>query len=130
MAAAVNVAVAPEQTVWAVGCVEMLGPCSTVTVSVLDPVTIDPPPPLTLAVFWIDVDVVVTLTVNVMTPFEPAAMGAVLVQTTLPLLFMQLHPVPLADTKPRPLGSVSETVIVEEVAAVPLLLTVMEKLPF
>ena len=130
MAEALNVAVAPEQTVCAVGCSEIPGPCSTVTVSVLDPVTIDPPPPVTLAEFWIDVKLVVTLTVSAMTAFEPAAIGAVLVQTTSPLLFRQLHPVPLADTKPRPLGSISETVIVEEVAAVPLLLTVMEKLPF
>ena len=70
-----------------------------------------------------------TLTVSVSTLVPPAATGPALVQVTVwPARIVpvapQLHPVPLADTKPIPAARLSVTVISPVVAPVPMLLTV------
>jgi len=62
-----------------------------------------------------------TLTVSVIgfALVAPAAMAVPLVHVTAWPVAEQLHPVPVADEYVRPPGSVSVTVIVPEVAAVP-----------
>jgi hypothetical protein len=66
-----------------------------------------------------------TLTVKVMVllPLLPA-MGPAFVQVTTCALAEQLQPVPVPETKPRPVGNVSLTVIAPVVAVLPTLVTV------
>src|ERR1700728_663581 len=52
-----------------------------------------------------------TLTINVITGADPTARPPTSVQVTMAPLSAQVHPVPAAETKPSPAGSVSDTVI-------------------
>src|ERR1700739_2055291 len=66
-----------------------------------------------------------TLTVRVMVLLALfPARGPAFVQVTTCALAEQLHPVPVPETKPSPLGSVSLTVIAPVVAVLPTLVTV------
>ncbi len=64
-----------------------------------------------------------TLTVNVIALLALAAIGPALVQVTVCPTAEQLHPVPVPETKPRPVGRVSVTVIVAVVAPDPTFCT-------
>jgi len=71
-----------------------------------------------------------TFTVSVIgAPAAAAAMTAVLVQVTVCPAALQVQPVPLAALKVKPVGSVSVTVMVPEVATLPLLLTATVYVP-
>src|SRR5690606_643744 len=66
----------------------------------------------------------VGLTVNVVgLKFAPSATAAFVVQVTTPAASLQIQPVPAAETKSSPVGSVSVTVVVPEVVSGPLLCT-------
>ena len=60
-----------------------------------------------------------TVTVSVMALLPPAPMEPELVHVTACPPAEQLHPLPAPETKPRPVGSVSVTVVVPLVAADP-----------
>src|SRR4051794_37761827 len=80
------------------------------------------PPPATLAMFVTDgIATWATPTVSVIgfALVPPAAMTALLVHVTTCAAAEQVQPVPVPDTNARPVGSVSLTVIVPEVGAVP-----------
>jgi hypothetical protein len=89
------------------------------------------PPPLAVAEFvTVAGAFVATLAVSVIGfPAAPAAMTVALVQVTVCPAALQVHPVPLAALNVRPVGSVSVTVIVPEVATLPVLLTAIEYVP-
>src|SRR5690606_20617537 len=55
--------------------------------------------------------------------FAPSATAAFVVQVTTPAASLQIQPVPAAETKSSPVGSVSVTVVVPEVVSGPLLCT-------
>ena len=83
------------------------------------------PPPEALALFVSDGGALGdTFTLRVMgLPLAPAAMTVVLVHVTTAPAAEHVQPVPLAEKYDKPVGSVSLTVIVPEVATLPLLLT-------
>jgi len=84
------------------------------------------PPPLALAEFVTEPGAPVALTVNVMAlPVPAKAMLAVLVHVAVWPEPPHVQPVPLAALKVNPAGSVSVTVVVPDVASVPVLLTVI-----
>jgi hypothetical protein len=88
------------------------------------------PPPETLTEFVTEPAGPAALTVNAMElPAAPAAMAVVLVQVAICAEPLHVQPVPLAALKVSPAGSVSVTVIVPLVAAVPVLLTAIAYVP-
>jgi hypothetical protein len=89
------------------------------------------PPPLAVAVLvTCGTAAGSTFTASVIgLPAAPAAMTAVLVQVTIWPDALQVQPVPLAALKVKPVGSVSLTVIVPDVATLPVLLTAIEYVP-
>lgn len=66
-----------------------------------------------------------TLTVSVMLLLVPGVSGPALLQVTVCAAAEQLQPVPAADTNPKPVGSVSMTVIVAVVEPEPIFRTVI-----
>src|SRR5690606_16591226 len=63
-------------------------------------------------------------TVSVMgLKLAPTATAAFVVQVTTAAASLQVQPVPVAETKSRPVGSVSVTVVVPDVVSGPLLCT-------
>ena len=79
------------------------------------------PPPLTLAVL-VTVGNAASATETVSAMFGalfPAVMAVVRVQVTVVAETPQVQPVPVADTKPSPVGKASVTVIVPVVVAAP-----------
>jgi hypothetical protein len=88
------------------------------------------PPPEAVAEFVSEPGDPPTLTVSVIGfPAAAAAMLVVLVHVALWPEPLQIQPVPLAALNVKPAGSVSVTVIVPEVAAVPVLLTAIAYVP-
>jgi hypothetical protein len=88
------------------------------------------PPPLALTEFVTEPGAPVALTTSAIAlPAAPAAIDVVLVHVAVCAAPLHVQPVPLAALNVRPVGSVSVTVIVPEVAAVPLLLTTIEYEP-
>jgi hypothetical protein len=88
------------------------------------------PPPDTVAELVTLPEGPTALTVSAIgLPDAPAAIAVVLVQVADAPLPLQLHPVPLALLKVRPVGNVSTTVIVPEVGAVPVLPTAIVYVP-
>src|SRR5438132_1015406 len=59
-----------------------------------------------------------TLTVSVIVLVAPAARGPALVQVTTWTAAEQLQPVPVPDTKPKPVGRISSTVLAPNVPPV------------
>jgi hypothetical protein len=89
------------------------------------------PPPLAVAELVTDAGAfAATLTVSVIgVPAAPAAMTVALVQVTVCPSALQVQPDPLAALNVRPVGSVSVTVMVPEVAMLPVLLTAIAYAP-
>jgi hypothetical protein len=88
------------------------------------------PPPLTVTEFVTEPGAPFALTTSVIAlAAAPAAIDVVLVHVAVCAAPLHVQPVPLAALNVRPVGSVSVTVIVPEVAAVPLLLTTIEYEP-
>ncbi len=89
------------------------------------------PPPLAVAELVTEAGAfAATLTVRVMgMPAAAAAMTAALVQVTVCPAALHVQPVPVAALNVRPVGSVSATVIVPEVATLPELLTAIVYVP-
>jgi len=89
------------------------------------------PPPLTVTeLVTVAGAFAATFTVSVIEVPEPAAaMAAVLVQVTVWPTALHVHPVPVAALNVKPVGSVSVTVIVPEVATFPVLLTATVYVP-
>jgi len=87
----------------------------------------DAPPPLTVAeLLTVAGALAATFTVSVIgVAAAPAAITAALEQVTVCPAALHVQPVPLAALKVRPAGRVSVTVIVPDVATLPLLLTAM-----
>ena len=90
--------------------------------TVLELAALVSPPPTTLAVFAL-APVVVGLTVRVIVAVPLLTMAVLLVQLTTCPAAEQVKPPPLPLTKLKPAGSVSATVTVPLVAAVPVLVT-------
>jgi len=91
----------------------------------------DAPPPLTVTEFvTVAGAFAATLTVSVMgAPAAAAAMTAALVQVTVCPAALHVQPVPVAALNVKPVGSVSVTVIVPDVATFPALLTTTVYVP-
>jgi hypothetical protein len=89
------------------------------------------PPPLAVAeLVTVAGAFAATLTVRVIgVPAAPAAMTVALVQVTIWPEAPQVQPVPLAALNVRPAGRVSVTVMVPDVATLPVLLTAIVYIP-
>src|SRR6266849_3722153 len=98
----------------------------TVVASGVELAPVAAPPPDTLAVFdTLGTATTPTLTVSaIMLVPPPPLIGVVLVQVTIWPEAEQVQPVPVPTMNVRPIGRVSVTVIVPQVAGVPLLVTV------
>jgi hypothetical protein len=97
------------------------------TVSMLAACLMEPPPPLTVAMFTMEAAAVFTETVSVMALENPfAGIAAVLLQVTVPEAAPQFQLLPNAVTKLKPAGKTSVTVTVDVVADWPVFSTVIE----
>jgi len=103
---------------------------TTVVGSVAVGVAVSPPPLAVAELVTVAGASAATLTVSVMiVPAAAAAMTDALVHVTVCPAALQVQPVPVAALKVRPVGSVSVTVMVPEVATFPVLLTVIAYVP-
>jgi hypothetical protein len=91
----------------------------------------DAPPPLAVAELVTEAGAfAATLTVSVIgAPAAPAAMTVALVQVTVCPAALHVHPVPVAALNVKPVGNVSVTVTVPDVATLPALLAVTVYVP-
>jgi hypothetical protein len=103
---------------------------TTVVGSVAVGVAVSPPPLAVAELVTVAGAFAATLTVRVIgVPAAPAAMTVALVHVTVCPSALQVQPVPVAALNVRPVGSVSVTVIVPEVATLPVLLTAIAYAP-